>query len=55
MRDMLGNLVEATGATNRGEVLRRSISIYNLLVEAKNEGKTIEIVGADGRERLIID
>ena len=57
MRVLLDELVDATDATTRGEVLRKAISLYGVLMDAKKEGKTVEFVSSNGpktRERLII-
>ena len=56
MYALLTQLVGTTGAANRGEVLRRAIGIFNILVKADAECKRVMLESADGseRERLII-
>ena len=54
MREVLDELVDKTEATNRGEVLRRAVSIYNAIILAVKDGKSVELVGGGDRERLLI-
>ena len=55
MADLLDDLVERTGAASRAEVIRRAISVYNLLLLETEKGRRIEVAGPRGeRERVLL-
>lgn len=56
MSDLLDDLVGRTDAASRAEVIRRAISIYNLLLLETEKGKRIEIAGprSGDRERVLL-
>ena len=57
MRDRIDEIAERTNAASRAEVIRRSVSLYGLLVDEAAKGTTIELVPKGRkarRERIIL-
>jgi metal-responsive CopG/Arc/MetJ family transcriptional regulator len=56
MAELLDDLVNRTDAASRAEVIRRAISIYNLLLLETEKGKRVELSGPrhGDRERVLL-
>ena len=54
MVELLDGLVRDTEAATRAEVLRRAVSVFALLISEKKAGRSLEIVGKNGKRRQIV-
>ncbi len=54
MLDLIDDLVEDTGAATRAELIRRSLSIYALLLKETKASGRVEISKGNRRVRLLL-
>ena len=54
VRDRIVRLRDITGATSITEVIRRSLAVYEVLVDARLTGKTIILRDSEGDERELL-
>ena len=53
-KDRLERLEEATDAGSMADVIRRALTLYEVVIEATDSGEKIVIIGDDGEKRLIV-
>lgn len=53
VKDQLSELEEKSGATSLTEVIRRSLSFYDVLIDHVNEGGEVIFVRKDGTEEKL--
>jgi ribbon-helix-helix CopG family protein len=52
--DRLDYLTEASGAHSRTEVIRRALSLYDILVSKASPEKTLVLRHPDGKEEVLL-
>ena len=50
--DLINHLVGATNASSMSEVVRNALSVYQFVVDRKNNGFELELVKGEERQRI---